>query len=759
MAGPFSNSEDFSGGGVRLEEEDGAFSLRDIYFVVFRHKSTILWIAGIGAVVALMAALFFIKPQFTSEAKLLVRVGRESVAVDRTAAPGESVRTGRSREEEIRTEMEIIKSSALAQKVVDTLGVDTLLQLFEIEHPVTGKKSLIQRAKKYLSQKVGMSEPDPDTVNAVLRKRLANGLMKSLQVNRIRDSSMFSVTFSARRPEAAAKVLDMFINKYLDAHISLHFTNSTYLFLKEQTEKLRSQLSGLEEQLKNYKKIKMGEGAYNEEQISDRIEFLEQQLIATESELASAEGNVKVLRQRLKNSPIEKNGDKANHTGIPLGDISRRLSDLKIQEQELLSVFTEQSTPVREIRRQISELQKLLSSENQSETVVSPVVQAQMRDALELQLVNVEGSIAALRKKIAVLQKQRKEAKNLMTEFNDSSTELAALLRDKEKYEISYHKYAESLEQARIDQALKLEKISNISIAQPPTRPMEPDKSKRKMILLGGLIGGLFAGIAMAYLRENMDDTLKRPEDIKKKLSIPVVASLPCFDPAAEQKKQDIFNIDNLDVIPKPSQTDGANTGNAQGDVYYEELMYRLFSKDDPSSGGALVVAVTSSRTGEGVTTIATRLATNLTRRGRVLLVDVGALKQQGGSSDNLPYKDLSSAIELNIESRPHENSMVAVNVEAFRSSDFVIADEIQCEMKKPHDFVILDLPSVLDDGSTRMLARLANQALLVIEAEKVRWQVLKDVCEKLTDAGVVIRGAVLNKRKYYIPGWLYRKL
>jgi hypothetical protein len=35
----------------------------------------------------------------------------------------------------------------------------------------------------------------------------------------------------------------------------------------------------------------------------------------------------------------------------------------------------------------------------------------------------------------------------------------------------------------------------------------------------------------------------------------------------------------------------------------------------------------------------------------------------------------------------------------------------------------------------------------------------LKSDCEKLTDAGVVIKGAILNKRKYYIPQWLYRKL
>ncbi len=288
MAGDFSNSDDFPAGG---EEEDGGFSLRDIFFVLFRHKDTVMCIAGVCFVAALVTSLFCVRRRYTSEAMRLVRVGRESIAVDRTAAPGENVRTSRSRTEEILTEIEIIKSPTLAQKVVDTFGVDELLQLLEIEHPVTGKKSPIKRAQNYLSQYVGSSKADPDTVNGILRVQLAHVLMNSLQVKRIANSSMFAVTFSANRPEAASQILDMVIEKYLDEHINLHFTDSTYLFLKEQTDKLRSQLSDVEEQLKNYKN-KLG-GAYNEQQISARVESLEQQLRATESELASAEGKCK----------------------------------------------------------------------------------------------------------------------------------------------------------------------------------------------------------------------------------------------------------------------------------------------------------------------------------------------------------------------------------------------------------------------------------------------------------------------------------
>ena len=71
----------------------------------------------------------------------------------------------------------------------------------------------------------------------------------------------------------------------------------------------------------------------------------------------------------------------------------------------------------------------------------------------------------------------------LFKKYNDSDVLLARLLREKETYASNYNKYARKLEDARIDQTLKLERISNISISQAPTYPFAPDASKKKFII------------------------------------------------------------------------------------------------------------------------------------------------------------------------------------------------------------------------------------------------------------------------------------
>jgi len=75
------------------------------------------------------------------------------------------------------------------------------------------------------------------------------------------------------------------------------------------------------------------------------------------------------------------------------------------------------------------------------------------------------------------------------------------------------------------------------------------------------------------------------------------------------------------------------------------------------------------------------------------------------------------------------------------------------------YKMIILDLPSISEGAAAVKSAGLANGVILIIESEKVRREVVMRAKERLEKAGAQIIGVVLNKRKYYIPRWLYKKL
>ena len=114
-------------------------SLRDLYYVLFRHRrKTLIFFAAV--VVTVAVGTFLMPETYRSEAKLLVRLGRESVSLDPTATTGQVVNIGQSRENEINSEMEILKSRELAEKVVDSFGASALLKGTWME-PVTKTSS------------------------------------------------------------------------------------------------------------------------------------------------------------------------------------------------------------------------------------------------------------------------------------------------------------------------------------------------------------------------------------------------------------------------------------------------------------------------------------------------------------------------------------------------------------------------------------------------------------------------------------------
>lgn len=74
-------------------------------------------------------------------------------------------------------------------------------------------------------------------------------------------------------------------------------------------------------------------------------------------------------------------------------------------------------------------------------------------------------------------------------------------------------------------------------------------------------------------------------------------------------------------------------------------------------------------------------------------------------------------------------------------------------------DWVIIDGPPLTTSPEGACLAAAAGGAMLVIRAEKTRQEVAESAKKVLEDTGVDLIGAVLNRRKYHIPRFIYNRL
>ena len=190
------------------------------------------------------------------------------------------------------------------------------------------------------------------------------------------------------------------------------------------------------------------------------------------------------------------------------------------------------------------------------------------------------------------------------------------------------------------------------------------------------------------------------------------------------------------------------------------------------TSGKNIRTLLFSSPTqGEGNSTILINFAMSLTSEGeRVLLVDsnlrnpslhhVFNLEKENGFAELILGKvTLKDVIK---ETLFDNLFVITCGMDHFSPSSVFksnsLGNHIE-EMKRQADWIIFDAPQInsYDDSST--LASKVDGVVMVVEAEKTRWEVAQLAKQRIENGKGKILGVVLNKRQSHIPDWLYKRL
>ncbi len=750
-------------------------NLRDFYQVLFRHQKKILLFFFAVVITVTLATLMF--PEiFRSEAALMLRVGRESVSLDPTATTGQVVSiSGVSRENEINSELQILNSRELAENVVDAIGVDMILNGSN-EAP-EAKDSVLRKIRyslRHLMQVSGtalagiiLSNGEPDISDAAIqRDKAVRSLMKNMSVGAATKSNIITIAVEMESADLARNVLSKIIDIYLDMHINVHRTSGSYEFFDQQKRELKQALLESEKALKNLKNS-TGISALGDQRriLLDRTGDLQRELEKTESDIASSTASIKSLQEKLAKTPITL--VTVETSGFPnsaTDELQKRLNELKLKEQDMLSTFTKESIPVKEIRRQIGEVTSLLQNTNEIRQVTTGLNETHQE--IRLMLAKEEGSLLSLHAKAGSLKDQLGKARDKLKTMNENEVLFTKLQREMEIHESNYRKYSGSLEQSRIDQELEMGKISNISVVQKSSSAIKPVRPKKLLNLSLAILIGLFGGLAWAFTSERMDHSLKKPEDVHGKLQLPLFAVLPQL-PAEK--------LQSIGVPYEPSQSMPGSRKITNSDLpvpidnagccesFGKSLLQAPGSQ--PKSLGA--IAVTSCHSGEGVSTIVSYIAKLLADHsdGRVLIVNADSNgRRQWETGKNLakaqsspPNKDQHNA--SNIKSSRIENVDLLTPRESGGRIDLKALAELLPALRREYNHIVVDLPSLRDNAAVTLLTKLMDRVVLVVEAERTRWEVVSGARDRLIEAGADSIGVVLNKRRFHVPEWVYRRL
>lgn len=480
---------------VPSEQERRSGSLRDFLTILFKHRSKV-WVIFLATVVTVTIGSFLIPPTYEAKSSLMVKFGREYVNRPEVGN-AQSFLLSLNQEEVVNSEVQILSSRELIEKVLTTLKVETV-------YP-------------------DLVESPPSRMTPLQAAIIA--FEKKLNVEGVKKSNVIEVAFQHKDPQVAARAVNLLVDYFKEKHLQV--------FSDPQSSFLEKQLAGYDQ------KLKQSENRMEAFKQKNRVFSLEEQRslllkqrMELDTSLKNAKNQVDELQKKLsslKSQQKARTEDKSLYTLSERDKIiveaRSRLLSLQLQEQDLLRQYPEDNRLVMNTRKEIRLVHAFLTEQ---ETEIGGKVRTGNPVYLEVEkdTIKTRAELSSQNAKAAALTRQLGKLENEIRSFDLLENEFQTLKREVASNEKNYRTYLERLEEARISEDMNRKKMANISVIQAAAVPAKPVKPKKGLNILLGMILGAVSGLGFAFFSEYASESFSTPGIAEKELALPVLTTI-----------------------------------------------------------------------------------------------------------------------------------------------------------------------------------------------------------------------------------------
>lgn len=422
--------------------------------------------------------ILFAPRKYSSDAKLFLRIGRESVSVDPTAlSVGDPMSLHLTREHEIESEIGVMQSDEILGSVIDRLGPE----FFGSQNSSSLLGKLLSIPKRL--------DPIPD------RERTMRDLQENFNLDASSKSSVVTISYHDDDPQRAEKVVATWIEAYRDHHANLYRNQGSLDFFAGQQSRLESLLLEARQKRRDAKNrygLMTLEGG--QRSIEERILELEKSLAEAQAQFAAKGGRTAALDQMIRSdlkSTIESATTGKANTGRDL--VRAALFELEVTQEELQSRLVEGHPKLDAIANQIRQAQNIVDSMENDRTEVTSEVNPSYQ-VLSQSLMSDQADKKGL---ASMIDQQKESLASLRSQrelINQGEAEVSGLDDEVKILERRYVANAEQYERARMEETLAKERMTSIAVVQAPTQRHKPVSPNKAMVLLMGILA---AGLAM----------------------------------------------------------------------------------------------------------------------------------------------------------------------------------------------------------------------------------------------------------------------
>ena len=690
-------------------------TLRELLTPAFYFWRPALLTFLIPLALALTVALL-VKPMYVAQSRLLILLGSDYVFRDFRSDPGANQSFDRS--QIIHAETEILSARDLRRQTI---------------------------------QDVGLARAYPDLAKQPRGLDLADEAFgRDLTIDNPPLSNVIDLKLRNRDPRVAAELLNRLVANYIVRRQQV-FDQADAGAFTQQRDALNRQIAGLEAELGRMSSAH-GFGDYNDALATAQTEraTLASQLVTFDEQIATRGGRTDQLLRRAHSEPstVELAVDRSRSQQVD--SLTQSLLALQTQRRDAAARFRDDYPLVVELDRQIGELQGQIRATPAQQTSLVRRGANPVREQIDGEAADAEGDAAGLRLGRARLQNALSAAGQRLAELVAVGPQYRELVRQRTALDAAYQDLAKAAEEAQLQTNLARAhaNVRVIQSAEPPLR----GSSGRLPILAAGLVLGVAAALAVIVASAAASSTMLTPRDVEMRLRTPTVLAVARGRPEALRRGKAATGAGDTPVLLQPRYLtfdDG-------------KLLLRLLTSVAP--GPSRVIQLIGADPGAGVSRLALDLAVIAAahQARKVLLIDIEPRADRGAAA-------VLASRGARLNALPDRGRILQVDdgslyVSVPFGKQELGAPELDWSVvlaaaRKGFDLVVIDSPALGRSTSGVLIAAQADMTLAVVEAGRTRAAVARNLLDRIEAAGGDVIGAILNKRRFYIPRFIYTRL
>jgi capsular exopolysaccharide synthesis family protein len=570
---------------------------------------------------------------------------------------------------------------------------------------------------------IGGSNAAGDSGPPIDEADIIDTYLDSLKVEVRNNSRVVEISYTSRDPKLAANIVNTLIDIYLVNQLEGKFDalKRASSWLNERLASLRDQANQSEDAVESYRATAgLTEGA-QASIVAEQITKVNAQLGEARAALSAAQAQLDQARS-YANTP-------AQLESLPEVLDYPVIQQLVQQEAQLERQVVDMSSKLGERHPD------LLNIRAQAQSVKDQIVR-------EIQRVirGIEPQVRSAKARVVSLEEELSRLREESIKYNEAEAKLRTLQREAETNQGLLKTFLERAKETTDRFELESPDARLLANALVPTQPSEP---KARLMLGVSAVFGVFLGLLLVYVAEQLNQTFRSGDEVDAVLGLPCLSIVP---------KLRLLGglVSPYDYVLKKPMSAYAES--------FRSLRAALWLGGDLGRGSCKSVVVMSSRPREGKTAVSVSLGRVVAAAGeKVILLDcdvrlpsVGkALKAEPGlglidilmgkaTRQQAVQKDAASGMDY-----------ILIGTQTPNSGQLLMSDAMSSlvrALREDYDLVVLDAPPVLALADARILASMVDAVVYCVQWRETSRSTVSSGVRILRGIGANVVGAVLTQ-------------